>query len=515
MQDRNALLVKNSVALFVRMLLRLFVSVYTVRIILEALGVEDYGIYNVVAGFTLMFGFFNSSMSSAASRFMSYDIGAHTSQAQSIETFKIVATIQLCIIVFIIFVAETVGLWFVNCKLVIPGSRMMAANVVYQTSIVSMLFTVAQVPYNASIIAHENMSVYSWVEVAHSLMLLLVAYLILNVPSIDRLILYGILMMAVYVMTSLFYYFYCRSHYKECHRLGFVFKWTKVRPILFFSGWDLYANVGMSVHSQGMNVILNMIGTSVLNAAAGVGSQIYAALQMFSLSVTTAVRPQIIKAYAVSDYLRMSKLMGTGSKFLYLCTLMFGVPLIVKMDAVLSIWLVEVPDYAVTFARIILASQCIFASKSLFPIVIQATGAIRNYSVMTGTTYLLCIPLAYLLGVAGCSPVVVYATILIPIGLYVMISLFEIRKALRSQPDFSVRYLLVCFVKGNMGLFVSAIISIYIAQYFSMSLISTLSYCCIAAIVVFAICYIVVLGRIERMLIRSYAKRILHFSKIR
>lgn len=505
MQQNSMKLAYNSVALFIRMLLRLVISIYTMRVILKVLGVEDYGVYNVVAGFTVMFGFLNSTMSSSISRFVAYNIGIGASPTQMRLTFKIALTIQLGIILFILLFAETVGLWFVNHQLVIPSDRMFAANVIYQASIISMLFTVIQVPYNASIIAHENMNIYAYIEVGHSLLLLLIAYLLTSITHYDRLVVYGLLMVLVYAFTSCFYWLYCRITYSEC-RYGLTFKWARIRTVLSFSGWDLFANIGLSFHSQGINVILNVFWNTVLNAAAGVANQIYAALLMFTSSVTTAIRPQIIKSYASKDYSRTGRLFDVGSRFLYLSTFMMSIPIIIKMDAILALWLVDVPDYSIQFARIILISQCIFASKSLFPIMIHATGRIAKYSILTGCIYIFAIPFAYFLAKVGCNPSLVYASILIILAIYMYSSLFFIH---RYFPQYSIKqYFVQVFLYSMIVFVIGSFVGWGLERYFTDGILGIISFSGVSALFVGIMGYYLILSKEARSILKNFCLQI-------
>lgn len=486
-------------ALSVRMLLRLGISVYSMRVVLDVLGIEDYGIYNVVAGFTVMFGFFNSTMSGAISRFLSYNIGL--GQEEELKTtFAASATIQAGIALLVLLVAETLGLWFVNTRLVIPESRMFAANVIYQCSIFSMIVLIMQVPYNASIIAHEKMNVYAYIEVVNSVMLLLIVFMLKVVKS-DRLIVYGLLMACVYAMTGLSYWYYCRRNYSEC-RFRLLGDWRKLRPILSFSGWDLYANVGLSVHSQGVNIILNMFWGAVLNAASGVANQIYSAVLMFSASITTAIRPQIIKAYANRETAHMYRLLNGGSRYLYLLVIMMSVPLVVRMDYILSLWLVDVPDYAVPFARIILVSQCIGASKSLFATAIHATGNISRFSILAGTLYLAAIPVAYLLAAKGCSPLLVYGLVILVVGAYTGVSLDCMH---RNLPGFSVRALVLKVILPGIAAFVLSIgCSSLLGRYIDGGFLAFLAFCAASVAVSFGLGYLLILDTDTRRLLKKY-----------
>ena len=262
--ENNKRIAKNTIMLYLRMFLTMVVGLYTSRVVLQTLGVEDYGIYGVVGGIVAMMGFLNASMSGATSRFLTFELGRGDKERLS-KTFSSALVVHIIIAVIVFVVAETVGLWFLCYKLVIPENRMVAAHWVYQLSILSSMITITQVPYNSSIIAHEKMDVYAYVEILNVTLKLLIVYLLV-IGNFDKLILYAILMFAVSVIIMMVYRIYCLRRFEECKFRLFLDK-DYLKPLLSFSGWDLYGNTDFSVRQQGANFLLNMFYGVVLNAA--------------------------------------------------------------------------------------------------------------------------------------------------------------------------------------------------------------------------------------------------------
>jgi O-antigen/teichoic acid export membrane protein len=368
------------------------ISLYTSRVVLATLGVEDFGIYNVVGGVIAMFGFLNSTMSSATSRFLTFELGRQDYEKLQ-KTFSAALTIHIIIAVIILVLGETIGLWFLENKLIIPANRMNAARWVYQLSIISAVIGVTQVPYNATIIAHERMNVYAYVEILNVCLRLLIVYLLV-IGNFDKLILYGILTMCVTMIITTIYKFYCTKNFAESR---YKFHWNKeiINPMLNFSGWDLVGNISLIGRTQGVNLLLNMFFGPLLNAAAGIAVQVQGAILSFTNNFITAVRPQIIKSYANQNYQYTIKLVFNAAKFVYLLLLMLSLPIIVEMNFVLNLWLKNVPPYAVNFCRLMLLFNIFAATATIVVSAIYAAGKNKRPSLINGCLYLLVLPISY------------------------------------------------------------------------------------------------------------------------
>ncbi|MDR1758972.1 MAG: oligosaccharide flippase family protein [Fibrobacter sp.] len=390
--ENNKRIAKNTLFLYFRMLLTMGISLYTSRVVLSTLGVEDFGIYGVVGGVVAMFSFINSSLSSATSRFLTFSLSKGDTEDLK-KTFSSALTIHILIAFVILILAETIGLWFLENKLVIPEYRMSAARWVYQFSVLSTLIAITQVPYNAVIISHERMHIYAYVEILNVSLKLGVVYLLV-IGNFDKLILYAALIFVVSVLIAMIYRIYCLKKFTVCK---YKFEWNKkyIYPMLSFSGWDLYGNMSVVARTQGVNVLLNLFFGAVLNAANGIAVQVQGAVMAFANNIITAVRPQIVKSYAARNYSYTIKLVLNAAKYIYLLLLVLSLPLILEMNFILNLWLKNVPPHAVSFCRLTLLFN-FFATMSFVVVsAIHATGNIKRPSLINGSLYLAVIPVSY------------------------------------------------------------------------------------------------------------------------
>ena len=385
---------KNAIALYFRMFISMAVGFYASRVILNVLGVEDYGINSAVGSIVTMMGFIKASMSGATSRFLTFELGRNDKQKLS-DTFSTAMIIHLGIMLLIFVLGETVGLWFLENKLVIPPERMVAARWVYQANIISAMLHITQVPYNAVIIAHEKMSIYAYLDILGVTLRLLILYLLV-IGDFDKLILYSILSLSVSILMMSLYRIYCIRHYPESH---FHFVWRKdiLKPMLGFSGWDLYGNLSNMARTQGVIVLVNMFFGLVANAAVSIAFTVQSIVMKFTSGISTAVRPQIVKTFSTGDYDRMSTLIYMSAKYLYLLLLLVSVPVFMETHFILELWLKIVPDFTVWLVRWMI----IFNFWALMSVVlvmgIHATGKVKRISLINGSLYLSVIPVSYVL----------------------------------------------------------------------------------------------------------------------
>lgn len=414
------------------MLLTMIVSLYTSRIILDILGVEDYGIYNVVGGVVTMFAFLNGTISSVTQRFLTFEIGTKNS-----NRLKAVFNTAMCIhwgIAFVILIlAETIGLWFVQNHLVIPTDRVTAAFWVYQFSIFSTLILIISIPYNACIVAHEKMSTFAFISVFEVFLKLLLVT-ILAFVSYDRLVLYALLMLMVQIIVRSIYTKYCITHFEESN-YHFVLDKILVKEMASFTSWSLFggfANVGMN---QGLNILINVFFGPIVNAARAVTNQIDNAVQGLVVNFQVALNPQIIKYYAAGELAQMHKLVFLSCKYSFFLMLFISLPIIVEAAFFLNIWLVDVPDHTINFLRINLLIMLINSMSTPVMTAANATGNIKNYQIVVGSILLLIIPFAYLALCWGGSPEIVYYVV------FVVSAVAQIARILVVKPivKFSVR----------------------------------------------------------------------------
>ena len=419
------LIARNSLMLYLRMLLSVVVGLYTSRVVLQTLGVEDYGIYGLVGGIVSLFGFLNASMAGATSRFITFDLGTGDLE-QLKQTFNAAFQSHLIIALLVFLLAETIGLWFVNHQLDIPQDSYFAANCIYQLSIFSALVGITQAPYTALIMAHEQMDVYAWLEFLNVVLKLVIVWL-LQLISNERLIFYGLLVFAVSILIRSISRFYCHRHFLESH-LSLSWQPEKIRQLLSFSGWNLYYDAGETIRLQGVNILINRFFGVVLNASFSLASMIQGTCWLFGHNVVAAFRPQIIKQYAAGNYSRMERLMNQALKFTLAIISLVFIPLIVEMPTLIHLWLGYIPPYLVVFCRIYLLDTIIGLINLIFQIGIYAHGNIKAISVVSGSLKLLCLPIIFLLFHFSFSPAWAYWCNLICLLIIVLSDIIVLKK---------------------------------------------------------------------------------------
>lgn len=410
----------------------MLVSLYTSRVILNTLGVEDYGIYNVVGGVVTMFAFFNSAMSSATQRFLSFEIGKGDF-VQLRKTFNATQIIHIGIAVLIFILAETVGLWFVKTYLVIPSERLEAAIWVYHFSVLSFMVSIIQVPYNATIIAHERMNVYAYVSIIEVLLKLLIVFMLTWI-TYDKLILYGILHFGVMFLIAAIYRIYTRRNFEET-KFEVVRDKKLYKTLISYSGWNLFGNIAGVAQGQGINIILNIFFGPVVNAARGIATQVQSAVNSFVSNFQMAVKPQIIKSYAANEKDYMISLIIQSSKYSFYLLFILSLPIILEVDQILKIWLITVPEYASIFTVLVLVIILINSISGPLMTAVQAAGKIAIYQAVIGTLLFLTLPISYVFLKLGYPPeVTLYITIVIEV--IALIFRFFFLKRLMNFPIF-------------------------------------------------------------------------------
>ena len=460
----NRRIAKNTLMLYVRMLFGMLVALYTSRVVLNTLGVEDYGIYGVVGGVVSMFSFLNASMSGATSRFLTFEMGKGDFQRLK-ETFSSALMIHIGIALLVLLLAETVGLWFLNHKLVIPEERMSAAQWVYQLSILSMVVGVTQVPYNASIIAHEKMDVYAYVEILNVTLKLLIVYL-LTVGAFDKLIFYAVLVFVVSVIVAFTYRIYCLRKFEECH-FHWLWKPEILKPMMSFSGWDLYVNFCLTGRNQGVNILLNLFFGPLVNAAVSIGTSVQGVLSGFGENVLVALKPQIIKRYAKKDYIGMQKMISLSSSIASLCMGCVMIPVMLESKYIITLWLGECPSYCDTICNFCLLFSLIYFLFRPIVFALHAVGNIKYMGFLDGTIYLLVLPISVLYFKWGYEIVEIpfILNILFIIIAYSVVNVYLLKSYMK---DFEVKeFLLNTIVKVVFVLFISFSFSFIFVRLFS------------------------------------------------
>lgn len=392
--SNNKRIAKNTLLLYFRTFLLMAITLYTSRVVLATLGVDDYGIYNVVGGFVAMFAVISGALSSSISRFITFELG-HGDKDKLNRIFSTSVNIQIILGILILVLGETIGIWFLNTRMNIPIERMYAANWVLQCSLISFIINLISVPYNAAIIAHEKMKAFAYVSILEAVLKLGIVYLLL-VSDSDKLILYAILHVVVALLIRLVYGIYCNRNFIEC-RYHFVYDKSLLKEMTGFAGWNFLTNGAYILNTQGVNLLINIFFGVAINAARGIATQVDAAIMQFVNNFTTAINPQIIKSYAAGDREAMFKLVCRGSKFSYFLLLFFAIPFICEAETILSLWLKEVPAHTVTFFRLtVLASMVNIIGNSQYT-ACQATGKIRNYTIIITSIGCMVFPITWLL----------------------------------------------------------------------------------------------------------------------
>lgn len=386
---------KNTLMLYVRMLFGMLVSLYTSRVVLQALGVEDYGIYNVVGGFVAMFSMISTSLSSSVSRFLTFELGRGDME-QLKKVFSTSLCIHLALAGIVFLAAESVGVWFLNTQMTIPADRLYAANWVFQASLVGFMFGLFSVPYNASIVAHERMTAFAYIGILEIISRLFIILFIAYAPfHFDRLIVYALLLVILKISIQTVYWAYCKKHFEEC-RLQFRFYRDTWKVMSTFAGWNFIGCTAVLLKEQGVNILLNLFIGPVINAARAIAGSVNNVLSSFAGNFMTALNPQITKSYAAGDYSYMFSLVERGSRFSYYILLVFALPVLFETEFVLTLWLKNYPEHTVNFVRLVLlVTMCDILSNTL--INLQLTiGKLRNYQLTVGGMYLMNFPLSYL-----------------------------------------------------------------------------------------------------------------------
>lgn len=481
----NKLIAKNTIFLYIRMLVIMAVTLYTSRVILDKLGVDDYGLYNVVGGVVGMLGFLNATLSTGTSRFIAYELGRNDI-ARLKRTFSTSFYTHLLLCGIVLVVMETIGLWFVYNKLVIPPDRLSAAVIVYQISIITTIISFTQVPYSATIMAHERMDIYAYVSIFEAAAKLAIAFLV-SYTAFDRLIYYAILLALLQFLVAMYYRYYCSKYFTEA-RVGKNFDRGIFRELLGFSGWNIIANLSETLKSQGYIILINMFFQSAVVSAQAIGNQIANAMMQFIGNFRTAINPQIIKSYAAGEYEDSKKLTLRTTVYVFDLVLLLGLPSILVMDKLVNLWLVEVPPYTVVFAQLIILQRIMGTFDASFYTPMVAAGKLKKnavFSIFFGPGMFVVLYVIYKFG--GDVMWVQYISIIVILVFSFIIKPYILMKDVEGYTlkDFLPCYL-TCFkvlalsgalsfifmklipheqVIGAAGLFVSSIASVALSSY--------------------------------------------------
>lgn len=504
--SNNKRIAKNTLLLYVRMLFIMAVSLYTSRVVLNALGVEDFGIYNVVGGVVAMFSMLSGSLSAAITRFITYELG--TGNRENLKKiFSSSVTIQIALALLIVLLSEVIGVWFLNIKMNIPEERMTAANWVFQFSILTFVVNLISIPYNASIIAHERMSAFAYISILEAIGKLAIAFLIVISPM-DKLIIYAVMMCGVALVVRCAYGAYCKKHFEEC-TYHFIFDKDLLKRMFGFAGWNFIGTSSAVLRDQGGNIIINLFFGPVVNAARGIAFQVNGAVLGFVNNFMTALNPQITKSYATGDRNYMMTLISQGARLSFYMLLILSLPVFINVHYLLILWLKTVPVHTDFFVQLILLFALSESLSNPLVTAMFATGNIRNYQLVVGGLQLLNLPLSYLLLKFGSYPEAVFMVAIVISQLCLAARLVMLRKMIGLS---ICAYLKHVYLNVFKVMLLSAILpilaSIYISQiepllrFVLLSVIAIVSTCLII--------YYVGFNKAERVFLSRKLKKIIN-----
>ncbi|MBN2602836.1 MAG: polysaccharide biosynthesis protein [Candidatus Thermoplasmatota archaeon] len=435
---------------------------YTVRVVLDVLGAEDYGIYNVVAGVVSMFGFLSNAMATACQRYFSFELGRKDYE-QLKKTFSVSISIYILIAIVVVILAETVGLWFVHNKLVIPQDRIQAARWIYQASIITFIFTILTIPFMAAIIAYEDMNIYAYVSIFEVVLKLGIVFL-LPLFNVDTLLFYGLLMALVVLITTTVYRAVCYKKYDICRSKP---QWNTVlfKELLSYTGWNMFGSTVGIFKFQAVNIVLNQFFTPIIITARGIASQVNSAVSSFAQNFSTAVRPQIIKSYAAGNISEMNQIIYRSSKGTFLLMFLFTLPLCLEMPFILRVWLKKPPDYTIIFTQLILIDALFDSISYSLKTAAQATGKIKLYQSVVAGFLLLNLPVSYFLLYIGLPAVSVFYLAIILTFFVSIIRLFILKKLFHFLiKNFIFEVIIPLCFTVIFSLVVPVMISIYFSE---------------------------------------------------
>lgn len=430
-------IVKNTFFLYFRSLIILVVSIFTVRIVLDALGVNDYGIYILAGSLVTLLSFLKNTLDSSTQRFLTYELGRKDHNRVS-AVFSTSILINIGLIVVLLLISETIGVWYLNTKAIIPIERLAAANWAFQFSVFTVLVSILRSPYTALVIAHEEMHYFAYLSIVEVIAKLFIAYM-LYASEYDKLKLYTLLLFFVSVAMFMSFFFYARKKYPES-KFRFAPDRALFKTMLGFSSWNLIGVVGWLLSTQGVSIILNLFFGPVANAAVGIAYQINNAINQFIEGFQMAVTPQLTKLFAANELEKLRELLYHNSKYSFLLLWFLSLPVLIEIRSILAWWLVEVPDYAIVFTRLILIYTLLFAFIRPLVMTVQATGKLKHIQLSVGTTLLMIVPISYALLKSGFPP---YTPFIVIIGngfIHLAVELYFLKKYISLSPVYFFRY---------------------------------------------------------------------------
>jgi len=498
----NKRIARNSIFLSIRMVFVLSISLYTSRIILQTLGVEDYGVYNVVCGFVSMFTFLNTSMSNGIQRFYNYELGK-TGITGANNVYVTSMLIQFLLGFLIIVVCESFGLWYLHSKMVIPESRMFAAEWIFQLSMVGFLLVIMQVPYTAAVMAHEKMDFYAVVSILDAVIKLI---LVVALPYVgyDKLIVFGIFSLLLHIFDFLMYFVYCKKKFEEItfsYRKENRINKTLFSSMLSFSGWNIFGSFSNMMRDQGVNLIINLFYGPIVNAARGIAMQVNAAITSLVSSILTPVRPQVVQSFARNELDRSMRLTFSISKFSLCFLMLLALPISIEIDYILHLWLGKVvPDHSQMFCVIILATSAILIPMGTLATLVHASGKMVKYQLIGSIVKVLSVPIAYIMMKMGYAPEWALLAVLIFDGIGFVVGMFIIKTLMPFSIRHYIRFVILPLIPV---FFISFIVGFSLHHFISNDIIRLISVLIFETIVTLSLFYLIAITKEEKTLLNG------------
>lgn len=497
----NKTIAKNTLLLYVRMFLTMIIGLYTSRIVLQVLGVDDYGVYNVVGGFVFLLSYIKCGFSTATQRYLNFALGQGDKEALR-NIFSNSLTIYLIFSLITIEIAETFGLWYLNNHIVIAPDRVVAANWVFQCAMLMMVIEMIGIPYNTSVIVHEHMNVYAIISIIDCILRLAVVFALMASPF-DNLIFYALLMLLASIIVLGLYIIYCKKHFFEC-QFKFILDKSLLKNMFIFQGWSALGTLGFSFKDQVINIILNNILGPALSAARAIANQVSGAINQFSTNVVTAVSPQITQRYAAGELEESRRLVYASSKFSFFLMAIVVVPLVLNLRYVLQLWLGEVPGFAYEFVIIILVGTLIASLAAPVTTALMATGKIRTFQIGISVIFLTEIPVTYYFLKLGYEPHIALMPCILTQFAGVVFRFWVLQ---RQVPGYSLRYFYLQIVLRSLAIVAIAYaIGYYLQQFCGQGFIRLIASSLVSVVLLSVLIYLMGMSRDERLLVRTYAK---------
>lgn len=503
--QENKKIAVNTLFLYIRMLIVLGISLYSTRVVLNILGVIDYGIYNIVCGFVSMFSFLNNSLANGVQRFYNYKKGKGLTSEIS-DVYSVSVAILLMVAIVVVIILETLGIWYINNKMIIPVERIVAAQWIFQFSVISLIFVILQVPYSAAILAFEKMDYYAFVSIIDAILKLLIV-LLLPYLSYDSLLVYGFLSLFVSFINFALYYIYSKKKFHKELKVKRIKDWNLFKEISTFSGWNVFGTFAYMIKDQGLNLLLNAFYGPVVNAAKGIAMQINGALQGFSTNIVAAVRPQLVQSYSAGNLKRVETLMFSMSRLIFVMLFALSLPVMMELNYIFKIWLSSnIPEYTIIFTNLVLVNMIISSMNTPLSQVVHATGKMKAYQLGTSLIICMIIPISWGLLRIGLSPVSTFiVSIIVSIFnqaacLYLVKRIFPL-----SIKAYIFKIVIPCLCLVAMSIVMPYLLKSVFNEGFFRFFINTM----LSVVTISILAYFIVFTRDEKRLVNEFVKKVI------